>query len=173
MDPLTLLATATAIWNGAKKVAEFAQEAEGVWAQLSKYAGVADKLEQWIQTEKNKPKKPPLFKKLAFEDDTAAAFSVFEAENKLAQLEAELKHEFIYGAFADLPNGFGSLDGYKRFCEMRRKIRAERIRMQQEQEQMQKAFWDNLILWGGSAAVVVVGAVVLWMVIDFIISHAK
>jgi hypothetical protein len=40
MDPITLLAAASAVWNGIKKASEFAQEAEGVWSQLSKYAGL-------------------------------------------------------------------------------------------------------------------------------------
>jgi hypothetical protein len=48
MDPITLLAAASAVWSGIKKASEFAQEAEGVWSQLSKYAGLADQLEQHI-----------------------------------------------------------------------------------------------------------------------------
>jgi hypothetical protein len=40
MDPITLLAAASAVWNGIKKASEFAQEAEGVWSQLSKYVGL-------------------------------------------------------------------------------------------------------------------------------------
>jgi hypothetical protein len=38
------------------------------------------------------------------------------------------------GHFADLEGGYGSLDGYRKFLEMRRKIRADRIRMKQEQQ---------------------------------------
>jgi hypothetical protein len=63
MDPITLLATASAIWSGIKKASEFAAEAEGIWGQLSKYCGVADQLEQVIQEEKANPKKPKLFAK--------------------------------------------------------------------------------------------------------------
>jgi hypothetical protein len=70
MDPITLLAAASAIWNGIKKASEFAQEAEGVWSQLSKYAGLADQLEQHITTAKNKPAKPKLFGKLDLNNDT-------------------------------------------------------------------------------------------------------
>jgi hypothetical protein len=55
VDPITLLATASAIWSGIKKASEFAAEAEGIWGQLSKYCGVADQLEQVIQEEKTKP----------------------------------------------------------------------------------------------------------------------
>jgi hypothetical protein len=63
MDPITLLATASAIWSGIKKASEFAAEAEGIWGQLSKYCGVADQLEQVIQEEKANPKKPKFFAK--------------------------------------------------------------------------------------------------------------
>jgi hypothetical protein len=85
------------------------------------------------------------------------------------QMEAEIRHEFLYGAFCNLEHGFGSMDGYRKFCEMRRKIRAERIRVQQEQEQMQQEFWDNLILWFGSATIIGVGCWILWMIISLVI----
>jgi hypothetical protein len=173
MDPITILAAASAVWNGIKKASEFAQEAEGVWSQLSKYAGLADQLEQHITTAKNKPAKLKLFGKLEVGNDTQEAFNVFEAEHKLMEMEKEIRHEFLYGAFANLEGGYGSLDGYRKFLEMRRKIRAERIRMKQEQEMMQKKFWDDLLLYGGTSTVVVVGCLVLYMAVDFIFRYAK
>jgi len=115
MDPITLLATASAIWSGIKKASEFAAEAEGVWGQLSKYCGVADQLEQCIQKEKNKPKKAKLFQKLDFSNDTQEAFNAFEAEHKLMQMEKDIRHEFLYGAFCNLEGGFGGMDGYSKF----------------------------------------------------------
>ena len=162
MDPITLLATASAIWSGIKKASEFAAEAEGVWSQLSKYCGVADQLEQCIQAEKNKPKKPKLFQKLDFSNDTQEAFNAFEAEHKLMQMEKDIRHEFLYGAFCNLEGGFGGMDGYTKFCEMRRKIRASRIKLKQEQQEMEKQFWDNLILWIGGGTVIVIGGMVLY-----------
>jgi hypothetical protein len=171
MDPITLLATASAIWSGIKKASEFASEAEGIFAQLSKYCGVADQREQHITEAKNKPKKPRLFGKLEFSNDTAEAFNAFEAEYKLQQMEAEIRETFLYGAWADLPGGFGSMDGYRKFCDMRRKIRAERIRMKQEQEDMQKEFWDNLILWIGGGTVIIIGAIVIYATIMAIINR--
>jgi ATP-dependent Lon protease len=108
MDPITLLAAASAVWNGIKKASEFAQEAEGVWSQLKQVRGLADQLEQHITTAKNKPQKPKLFQKLEFGNETQAAFDVFEAEHKLAQMEREIRHEFLYGAFANLEGGYGS-----------------------------------------------------------------
>ena len=171
MDPITLLATASAIWSGIKKASEFAAEAEGVWSQLSKYCGVADQLEQVIQKEKNKPKKPKLFQKLDFSNDTAEAFNVFEAEHKLMQMEKDIRHEFLYGAFANLEGGYGSMDGYRKFCEMRRKIRADRIKAKQDQEAAEKAFWDNLILWIGGVTIVGVGGMIVWASVMAIINR--
>ena len=173
IDPITLLAAASAVWSGIKKASEFAQEAEGVWSQLSKYAGLADQLEQHITTAKNKPQKPKLFGKLEFGNDTQEAFNAFEAEYKLQQIEVDIRETFLYGAWADLPGGYGSMDGYRRFCEMRRKIRADRIRMKQEQEMMQKKFWDDMFLYGGTSTIVVVGCLVLYMAVDFIFRYAK
>jgi hypothetical protein len=171
MDPITLLATASAIWSGLKKASEFAAEAEGVWGQLSKYCGVADQLEQVIQTEKNKPKKPKLFAKLDFSNDTQEAFNAFEAEHKLMQMEKDIRHEFLYGAFCNLEGGYGSMDGYRKFLEMRRKIRADRIKAKQDQEAAEKEFWDNLILWIGGGTVIVIGGMVLYAAIMAIINR--
>jgi hypothetical protein len=80
---------------------------------------------------------------------------------------------FCMGHFADLEGGYGSLDGYRKFLEMRRKIRADRIRMKQEQQDMQRKFWDDMLLYGGSSTVVVVGCLLLYMAIDFIFRYAK
>jgi hypothetical protein len=49
----------------------------GRLGQLSKYAGLADQLEQHITTAKNKPQKPKLFGNLEFGNDTQEAFNVF------------------------------------------------------------------------------------------------
>lgn len=169
MDPITLLATASAIWSGIKKASEFAAEAEGVWSQLSKYCGVADQLEQCIQKEKNKPRKIKLFGGIDEGNDTAEAFNAFEAEHKLRQMEADIRHEFLYGAFCNLEHGFGGMDGYAKFCNMRREIRAKRIKARQEQEQMQQEFWDNLILWVGGTTIVGAGIFIMWMLVSMVI----
>jgi hypothetical protein len=145
----------------------------GRLGQLSKYAGLADQLEQHITTAKNKPQKPKLFGRLDFSSDTQQAFNAFEAEHKLMSIEKEIRHEFLYGAFCNLEGGYGSMDGYRKFCEMRRKIRSERIRMKQEQQDMQKKFWGDMFLYGGTSTIVVVGCLVLYMAVDAIFRYAK
>ena len=171
MDPITILAACTAVWNGIKQASEFAQEAEGVWGQLSKYVGLADQLEQHITEAKNKPQKPSLFGKLEFGNDTQQAFDAFEAEHKLMQMEKDIRHEFLYGAFCNLEGGFGGMDGYRKFLEMRRKIRADRIKMIQDQQAAEKAFWDNLILWIGGGTVLVIGGMVIYAAVMAIINR--
>jgi hypothetical protein len=104
----------------------------------------------------------------ALSNDTQEAFNIFEAENKLASLEAELKFEFLYGAFANLEAGFGGMDGYRKFLEMRRKIRADRIKAQQDQENAEAEFWYKVKLYGGGTAIIVVGLLVMYMMIDFV-----
>ena len=173
MDPITILAACSAVWSGLKQASEFAGEAEGIWSQLSKYVGLADELEQHITEAKNKPQKPQLFKKLEFGNDTQEAFNAFEAEHKLMQMEKEIRHEFLYGAFCDLEGGFGGMDGYRKFCEMRRKIRADRIRMKQEQENLEAEFWHRVQVWGGGSAVVVIGVLMLYLAVDFIFKASK
>lgn len=140
---------------------------------MGKYAGVADQLEQAISKEKNKPKKVKLFKKQdEISNDTQEAFSIFEAENKLAEMERQIKHEFLYGAFADLEGGYGSMDGYRKFLEMRRKIRTDRIREKEMQELAEKEFIENVKLYAGVSAVVLIGAIMLYLMIDFIFQYA-
>lgn len=136
---------------------------------------MADQLEQAISKEKNKPKKVKLFAKKdgAFSNETQEAFSIFEAENKMAEIERQLKHEFLYGAFADLEGGFGGMDGYKKFCEMRRKVRSDRIKAQQDQENAEAEFWYKVKLYGGGTAIIVVGLLMLWVMIDFAFKMGK
>jgi hypothetical protein len=174
MDPITILAACTAVWNGIKKASEFAHEAEGVWGQLSKYAGLADQLEQHITTAKNKPQKPKLFGKLEFGNDTQKAFNVFEAEHKLMQMEAEIKHEFLYGAFADLEGGYGSLDGYRKFLEMRRKIQSRpHPHEARATRYAEEVLGRHASFMGVVSTVVVVGCLLLYMAVDFIFRYAK
>lgn len=105
-------------------------------------------------------------------NDTQEAFSIFEAENKLAELERNIKWEFLYGAFANLEGGYGSMDGYKKFCEMRRKIRVDRIRAKEQQELAEKEFIENVKLYAGVSAVVLIGSIMLYLMIDFIFQYA-
>lgn len=163
MDPITLLAAASAVWNGIKKASEFAQEAEGVWSQLSKYVGYADQLEQHIQQKEKTARKPSIFKKLKFGDDTKEAFDAYAAKVKMREMEAEIRHEFLYGGLCHL-----GMDGLREFYEMRRKVREQRIKAIQDQLIRRRAFFEACFTGGliiaGAAAVISI----LWMAVEII-----
>jgi hypothetical protein len=106
MDPITALATISTIWAGLKQAVKVGKEVEGVFNQLSKWAQAADILEQAAE----KPKKPTIFKKLDFSNDTKQAFDAYAAKVKIREMEAEIRHEFLYGGLCHL-----GMDGLRSF----------------------------------------------------------
>ena len=159
MDPITALATISAIWGGIKKAVEVGREVSDVWSQLSAWAQAADVLEQVS----DKPKKPPLFKKLTFGNDTKQAFDAYAAKVKLREMEADIRHQFLYGGLCHL-----GMDGLREFYSIRRRIREQRIRAIQDQLIRRRAFFEACFTGGliiaGAAAVIFI----LWMTIQLI-----
>ena len=159
MDPITALATISTIWGGIKKAVEVGREVSDVWSQLSAWAQAADVLEQ----ASDKPKKPPLFKKLNFGDDTKQAFDAYAAKVKMREMEADIRHQFLYGGLCHL-----GMDGLREFYNIRRKIREQRIKAIQDQRMRQQAFFEACFTGGliiaGAAAVIFI----LWMTIQLI-----
>lgn len=164
MDPLTALATISTIWGGIKKAVEVGREVSDVWSQLSAWAQAADVLEQVS----DKPKKPPLFKKLNFGDDTKQAFDAYAAKVKLREMEADIRHQFLYGGLCHL-----GMDGLREFYNIRRKIREQRIKAIQDQRMRQRQFVEACFTGGlimlGSAAVISI----IWMAVEVISMGAK
>lgn len=151
MDPITALATISAVWGGIKKAVEVGREVQDVWSQLSVWAQAADVLEQVS----DKPKKPPLFKKLSFEDDNKQAFDAYAAKVKLREMEADIRHQFLYGGLCHL-----GMDGLREFYNIRRKIREQRIKAIQDQRARQQAFFEAcfaiVLILGGATAVIII-----------------
>jgi hypothetical protein len=164
MDPITALATISAIWGGIKKAVEVGREVSDVWSQLSAWAQAADVLEQVS----DKPKKPPLFKKLDFSNDTKQAFDAYAAKVKMREMEADIRHQFLYGGLCHL-----GMDGLREFYNIRRKIREQRIKAIQDQRMRQQAFFEACFTGGliiaGSAGVISI----LWMAVELISMGAK
>jgi len=159
MDPLTALATISTIWGGIKKAVEVGREVSDVWSQLSVWAQAADVLEQ----ASDKPKKPPLFKKLDFSNDTKQAFDAYAAKVKMREMEADIRHQFLYGGLCHL-----GMDGLREFYNIRRKIREQRIKAIQDQLIRRRAFFEACFTGGlilaGSAGVISI----LWMAVELI-----
>jgi hypothetical protein len=128
MDPITLLAAASAAFNGVKKLIDHGREIEDVFGQLSKWASYTSDLQEWCKQEEAKPS---IFKKLSFKDDTSEALNVMSIRMKLAQQEKDIREMFQW---------YGPPDAYEEFIKERRKIKAQREKMIYEQARRRKEF---------------------------------
>jgi hypothetical protein len=150
MDPLTLMGTVTAAFNGLKAAVKVGQEVEGVYRQLSKWADAAGQLQQLINSSKTDTgeQKAGLFEKIGFgKTATAEAFDIIIAQQKLREMEAEIYHMFYYGELQHL-----GAEGYSQFNQLRREIRERRERMIRDQARRRKRFIENLF-WGTLLAI--------------------
>jgi len=170
LDPVTLLATATAVFNGLKKAVEIGREAEDVFGQLGKWAGAVADLQEWIRTEEeNANKPPPLFKKLVFaKSATAEAFDTYAAKIKVAQMEEEIRHMFTLGELWWLGK-----DGYNEFIMMRRRIKEQREKMVYEQIRRRKKLIRISADTALIAMVLFTGGLILYHIINFAIEQSK
>ena len=160
MDPITALATISAVWGGIKKAVEVGREVQDVFGQLSQWAQAADILEQAAE----KPKKPPLFKKLDFNNDTKQAFDAYAAKVKIREMEAEIRHEFLYGGLCHL-----GMDGLREFYNLRRSIREQRIKMLQDQAIRRQKFIEMSLYGVLIVGTIVLGGVTIWSLIQIIV----
>jgi hypothetical protein len=145
MDPITLMGTVTAAFNGLKAAVKVGQEIEGVYRQLSKWADAAGQLQQLINNSKtdNGEQKAGLFEKIGFgKSETAEAFDIVIAQQKLREMEAEIYHMFYYGELQHL-----GPEGYSQFNQLRREIREKREKMIRDQARRRKRFIEN-VFWG-------------------------
>lgn len=165
LDPVTLLATATTVFNGIKKAVQLGREAQDIFGQLGKWAGTVADLQEWINTEVTK--RPPLFKKLIFKESaTAEAFNAYAAQVKIREMEAVLYHWFHYGELQHLGR-----DGYLDFMQMRRRIKEQREKMVYEQIRRRKRFIRNTSDAIFICVVVATGGLILFHIVKFMVDR--
>ena len=163
IDPVSALALAGAAFNGVKKAVQLGQDVQNVYNQLSKWAGhVADVHEHMSQNAKEN--KPGLFEKIGFaKSATAEAFDHLIAQQKLKEMEKEIKHMFIWGELQHL-----GMDGYKELIRKRRQIKADREKQIYDQLRKRKMFF-NIIKQSIIGGVAVLASISLvWWMIDLI-----
>ncbi|HIH07250.1 MAG TPA: hypothetical protein HA236_03165 [Candidatus Nitrosotenuis sp.] len=140
MDPITLMATITASYNGLKKAVAMGREVQDIVKQLGKWAEGADQMYSWIRNQEIK--KPGLFQAIKFDkSETAEALDIAAAKLQLQQMEEEIKVMFVYGELQAL----GS-NGYSDFIRSRKEIREKRQRMIRDQIRRRQKFVENLFL---------------------------
>ena len=148
MDPITLMAAASAAFNGVKQLIDHGKDIEDVFGQLSKWASYTSDLQEWCRQEETKPS---IFKTLSFGDDTSEALNVISIRMKLAQQETDIREMFQW---------YGPPGAYEEFIAERRKIKAQREKMIYEQARRRKEF---LYLVVNSALIAVCLGVLGWM----------
>jgi hypothetical protein len=167
IDPITALATATAVFNGLKQAVAVGREAQDIFSQLGKWAGAVADVQEWISGEANT--KPSIFKKLTFDKSaTAEAFDTYAAQVQIRQMEEEIRHMFTWGELNHL-----GLDGYNEFIMLRRNIKLQRERMIYEHERRKKRFIALTTEWALIAVVLFLGGLILFHIVMFIINQSK
>ncbi|MAI37778.1 MAG: hypothetical protein CBB67_005760 [Alteromonadaceae bacterium TMED7] len=135
IDPMSAIMTATAAFNGIKKVVEAGQNVEQTFQQIGKWYGAVSDFNE----AKRQMENPPLFKKLvnsmSVEEE---AINVYIQEKKLKEQEAQLRELLLYA--------YGPA-AYTELTQLRRKIREDREQTVYAQERRRKAFLWNTLGW--------------------------
>ena len=167
MDPITIMAAVTAAYNGVKHAVELGREVQDVYSQLGEWAGHVSDF--YHAVEKQKMRKPGLFEKISFaKSDTAEAFDMLAAKQKLIDMEKDIYHMFHYGELSHLGR-----DGYDEFRRMREEVRQKRNKMMMDQMLARRDFFSNLKVWTLAGVVIVVAIILMWLMIDFTITNYK
>ena len=162
MDPITILAAATAAFNGIRHAVEVGREVQDVYGQLSDWAGhIGDFHRAVAQAERPRP--PGLFQRITFNrSETAEALDLYAAKQQVIDMEKEIYHMFVYGALNHLGR-----DGYDEFRRMRREIMEHRQKLITDQILRQQDFFQNLRVWTLGSAVVVLGLTAMWFMVSW------
>lgn len=153
MDPITLLATATAAFKGIKQAVEVGKEIEAVYRQLSNWADAAGQLQEFINDNKTNTgeRKLGIFEKIGFtKSATAEAFDIFAAQTRLREMDTDIYNMFYYGELQYL-----GAEGYSQFIQLRREVRERRERMIKDQARRRKQFIENMF-WGSMLLVTLI-----------------
>lgn len=167
IDPVSALALATAAFNGVKKAVELGREVQDVYSQLSTWAGhVGDFHKSVAEMEIKQNKKPGLFDKITFaKSETAEAFDMYAAKQKVIEMEKEIYHMFTYGELNHLGR-----DGYDEFRRMRQEVREKREKMILNQLKARKEFFENLKLYSIIFIIILIGGLGIWGMIELAMS---
>ena len=133
-----------------KKTIEAGAEFEQVMGQMSKWWGAC----QDINKANEVAKKPPLFKKLTFQDSQKEALDAFVAKKKMEEMRGEIRTMLLYR--------FGP-EAWKELCQMEREIKQQRQDMIYAQKERIRKLFDGVIIVAGIIAIVglIFGIIVL------------
>ena len=153
MEPLSIglaLSVSSKSYGMIKKTIEAGAEFEQVMGQMSKWWGAC----QDINKANEVAKKPPLFKKLTFQDSQKEALDAFVAKKKMEEMRGEIRTMLLYR--------FGP-EAWKELCQMEREIKQQRQDMIYAQKERVRKLFDGVIIVFGLIAIVglIFGLIVL------------
>ena len=153
MEPLSIglaLSVASKSYGMIKKTIEAGAEFEQVMGQMGKWWGAC----QDINKANEVAKKPPLFKKLTFQDSQKEALDAFVAKKKMEEMRGEIRTMLLYR--------FGP-EAWKELCQMEREIKQQRQDMIYAQKERIRKLFDGVIIVAGLIAIVglIFGIIVL------------
>ena len=153
MEPLSIglaLSVASKSYSMITKTIEAGAEFEQVMGQMSKWWGAC----QDINKANEVAKKPPLFKKLTFQDSQKEALDAFVAKKKMEEMRGEIRTMLLYR--------FGP-EAWKELCQMEREIKQQRQDMIYAQKERIRKLFDGVIIVAGIIAIVglIFGIIVL------------
>ena len=135
LDPITAIATATAAFNGVKKLVAAGRELEDCMGQMAQWYTALSDLSEAEKVAKN----PPLFKKLTSRKSVEQeALEIFAHRRKAAAQEKELREIIIYA--------YGK-DAWIELIGLRRRIRLERERaIYAQKRKRENTFWTVITI---------------------------
>ena len=153
MEPLSIglaLSVATKSYSMITKTIEAGAEFEQVMGHMSRWWGAC----QDINKANEVAKKPPLFKKLTFQDSQKEALDAFVAKKKMEEMRGEIRTMLLYR--------FGP-EAWKELCQMEREIKQQRQDMIYAQKERIRKLFDGVIIVAGIIAIVglIFGIIVL------------
>ena len=135
LDPITAIATATAAFNGVKKLVAAGRELEDCMGQMAQWYTALSDLSEAEKIAKN----PPLFKKLTSRKSVEQeALEIFAHRRKAQAQEKELREIIIYA--------YGK-DAWIELIGLRRRIRLEREKaIYAQKRKRENTFWTVLTI---------------------------
>lgn len=167
IDPVSALTLAVSAYNGIKQAAKIGKEVHEIYGELSKWATHMSDLYEFLS--QDKPKKPSIFKKLTFKSsDTAEAFNIYAARQQVKQMEADIRHMFLYGELSHL-----GLDGYRELIDIRREIRTQREKLIYDHMRRKKEFISNVKLGALLTTTIIVIMIIIGVTIQLITTKGQ
>jgi hypothetical protein len=135
LDPITAIATATAAFNGVKKLVAAGRELEDCMGQMAQWYTALSDLGEAERNVKN----PPLFKRLTSKKSVEQeALEIFAHRRKVQAQEKELREIILYA--------YGK-DAWTELIGLRRRIRLERERaIYAQKRKRENTFWTVITI---------------------------